>query len=141
MDTDKYYSPDNYVTCFNDTVLKELINRAAKNPDVGERMLGWFKEKRTNLIANYDGLKVFFKPVLNCENVEKDLQFNSGATKPEQIRQIGLGLKHILCQVKGEIKVLLFTPNLKINENDIKKITLQKRAKKKKAIQTIMKNF
>ena len=141
MDTDKYYSPDNYVTCFNDTVLKELINRATKNPDAGERMLGWFKEKRTNLIANYDGLKVFFKPVLNCENVERDLQFNSEATKPEQIRQIALGLKHILCQVKGEIKVLLFTPNLKINENDIKKITLQKRAKKKKAIQTIMKNF
>ena len=132
MATDKYYSPGNYVTCFNNTVLEELINRATKNPDAGEKMLEWFKEKRANLIANYNGLQVFFKPVLNCENVERDLQFNSEATKPEQIRQIALGLKHILCQVKGEIKVLLFTPNLKINDNDIKKIALQKRAKKRK---------
>ena len=90
------------------------------------------QRKRANLIANYNELQVFFKQVLNCENVERDLKFNSEATKPEQIRQIGLALKHILCQVKGEIKVLLFTPNLKINENDIKKIALQKRAKKRK---------
>ena len=132
MATDKYYSPGNYVTCFNNTVLEELINRATKDPDAGKKMLEWFKEKRANLIANYNGLQVFFKQVLNCENVERDLKFNSEATKPEQIRQIALGLKHILCQVKGEIKVLLFTPNLKINEDDIKKIAPQRRAKKRK---------
>ena len=132
MATDKYYSPDNYVKCFNYNVLEELINRATKDPDAGKKMLEWFKEKRANLIANYNGLQVFFKQVLNCENVERDLKFNSEATKPEQIRQIALGLKHILCQVKGEIKVLLFTPNLKINENDIKKIAPQRRAKKRK---------
>ena len=132
MATDKYYSPDNYVKCFNYNVLEELINKATKDPDAGEKMLEWFKEKRANLITNYNKVQAFFKQVLDCENVDRELKFDSEDANPAQIRQIAFGLKHILCQVRGEIKELLFTPNLKINEEDMKKIAPRKGAKKRK---------
>ena len=132
MATDGYYSPDNYVKCFSDNVLEELINKATKDTDTGEEMLEWFKEKRANLITNYKEVQVFFKEVLDCENVDRELKFNPEDTNPTQIRQIAFGLKHILCQVRGEIKKLLFTPNLKINEEDMKKIAPRKGAKKRK---------
>ena len=56
MATDGYYSSDNYVKCFSDKVLEELINTATRDKDTGEEMLEWFKEKRTNLITNYNAL-------------------------------------------------------------------------------------
>ena len=132
MATDGYYSLDNYVKCFSDKVLEELINTATRDKDTGEEMLEWFKEKRTNLITNYKKVQVFFKEVLDCENVDEELKFNPEDTNPTQIKQIAFGLKHVLCQVRKEIKELLFTPNLKINEEYMKKIAARKGTKKRK---------
>ena len=76
MATDGYYSLDNYVKCFSDKVLEELINTATRDEDTGEEMLKWVKEKRTNLTTNYKNVQVFFKDELDCENVDEELKFN-----------------------------------------------------------------
>ena len=121
MATNGHYSLDNYVKCFSDRVLEELINTATRDEDTGEEMLKWVKEKRTNLATNYKNVQVFFEDELDCENVDEELRYNPKDTNPTQIKQIAFGLKHVLCKVRKEIKELLFTPNLKINEEYMKK--------------------
>ena len=133
MATNGHYSLDNYVKCFSDRVLEELINTATRDEDTGEEMLKWVKEKRTNLATNYKNVQVFFEDELDCENVDEELRYNPNDTTPTQIKQIAFGLKHVLCMVKKEIKELLFTPNLKIDKEYMKKIAARKKTKKRKS--------
>ena len=123
---------DNFIKCFSNKVLEGAIDIATRDEDTGREMLKWMKEKRTNLATNYKNVQVFFEDELGCENIDEELKYNPKDTTPTQIQQIADGLKHVLCTVRKEIKDLLFSPNLKINEEYMERIAARKKTKKRK---------
>ena len=132
MATDGDTPLHNFIKCFSKEMLKRAINIAISDEKAGREMLEWLEEKRTNLIANYKVVQRFFKDELDCEDIIEELKYNPRDSIPTQIQRIAEGLKHILCMVRKEIKDLLFSPNLEVSEEDMKKIAAQKKNKKRK---------